>query len=292
MKAAEHEVMTLALAIDRHTASAPAGLRPAPAALSDHPAPAPRLEAVWARHQDEVLAAQQLRWRVFADEMGARLRPPQGTPAQHDADVFDAHCEHLIVRTVATAAQASSVVGTYRVLTPSAARGLGGYYSESEFDLVRLTRLRPGLAELGRSCIDARWRQGAVMLMLWSQLAAFMQRNNVHHVIGCASVPMRDGGRSAADLWHGLRQTHLAPLDRQVRPRLPLPVEQLATGAPVEPPPLIKGYLRCGGKVLGPPAWDPDFGSADLPIMLCLADMPGAYQRRFATSATHPRHAP
>lgn len=33
-------------------------------------------EVLWARHQDEVREAQALRHRVFAQEMGARLRPP------------------------------------------------------------------------------------------------------------------------------------------------------------------------------------------------------------------------
>lgn len=264
--------------IFHHARPLPAPPRSRPASS---PAPSPLLEAVWARHEEELRAAQQLRWRVFADEMGARLRPPPGTPAGLDADLFDAHCEHLIVRTAATAGQPAQVVGTYRVLMPSAARRLGGLYSDLEFDLVRLARLRPGLAELGRSCIAPGWRQGGVVLMLWAQLGAFMQRNGIERVIGCASVPIRDGGRLAADLWQGLRRTHLAPLDEQVSPRLALPVDDLATGAVVEPPPLIKGYLRCGGKVLGPPAWDPDFGTADLPMMLRLRDLPEAYRRRF-----------
>jgi putative hemolysin len=263
--------------------------RPAVASLRDHPAPSaistPVLQAVWARHDDDLRAAQQLRWRVFVDEMGARLRPPPGTPAGLDVDLFDAYCEHLIVRTAPTATAPAQVIGTYRVLMPAAARRLGAMYSDSEFDLVRLARLRPAMAELGRSCIAPGWRQGGVVLMLWSQLGAFMQRNGIERVIGCASVPIRDGGRQAADLWHGLRRTHLAPLDEQVSPRLALPVDDLATGAAVEPPPLIKGYLRCGGKVLGPPAWDPDFGTADLPMMLRLRDLPDAYRRRFLQPA-------
>jgi putative hemolysin len=95
---------------------------------------------------------------------------------------------------------------------------------------------------------------------------------------------MADGGHAAADLWAQLRQTHLAPPDLHVRPRVPLPVERLGTGRPVLPPPLIKGYLRCGGRVLGPPAWDPDFGTADLAMLLRLGDLPAAYQRRFIGS--------
>jgi putative hemolysin len=240
-----------------------------------------RLEAVWARHLDEVRSAQRLRWRVFAHEMGARLSPPAGTPEGHDADLFDPHCEHLLVRTLPADDRPAEVVGTYRVLTPAAARLVGGLYSEVEFDLVRLRQWRSRMVELGRSCTDPRWRSGGVILTLWSSLGAFMQRNGLDCAVGCASVSMRDGGHQAADLWQSLRQTHLAPPDLQVRPRLPLPVDQLCTGAPSELPPLIKGYLKCGARVLGPPAWDPDFGTADLPLMMRLADLPDSYRRRF-----------
>ena len=242
---------------------------------------AARLEAVWARHAEEVEAAQRLRFRVFTQEMGARLRPPDGTPHGVDRDLFDAHCEHLLVRTLETDDCPSEVVGTYRVLTPAAARQVGGFYSDTEFDLVRLARLRPHMAEIGRSCTAPAWRQGGVMLMLWSSLGSFMQENGFERVVGCASVPMFDGGQVAADLWHMLKATHLAPADEQVRPRLPLPVDRLASGRAVEVPTLIKAYLRCGGKLLGAPAWDPDFGTADLPMMLRLSDLPGSYRRRF-----------
>ena len=49
----------------------------------------------------------------------------------------------------------------------------------------------------------------------------------------------------------------------------------------MEPPALIKGYLRLGAKVLGPPAWDPTFNSADLPIMARLEDLPPRYRKHF-----------
>ena len=243
--------------------------------------PALRLEAVWARHDDEVREAQRLRHRVFVGEMGARLNPPPGTPAGLDADAFDAHCEHLLVRIAETADTPARVVGTYRVLTASAARRAGGLYSEQEFDLRSLDGLRPRIAELGRSCTDPAFRQGGVILMLWSALAEFMLRNGLDLTVGCASVPMADGGHTAASLWHLLRQQHLAPAHLQVAPRLPLPIDSLRSDLPVDPPPLIKGYLKCGGQVLGPPAWDPDFRTADLPMMMNLADLPDAYRRRF-----------
>lgn len=250
-------------------------------AAPHRPSGAIELETVWARHADEVAAAQRLRYRVFAGEMGASLSVLPGTPADHDADAFDAHCEHLLVRTIATASSAAEVVGTYRVLTPGGAKRAGQLYSDGEFDLTALDALRPRMAELGRSCIAPAWRQGGVILMLWSTLAEFMHRNRLDLMVGCASVPMHDGGHFAASLWQGLSRTHLAHLSRQVTAKLPLPIADLDQTREVEPPPLIKGYLKCGAKVLGAPAWDPDFGCADLPMLLDLADLPPSYRRRF-----------
>ena len=87
-------------------------------------------------------------------------------------------------------------------------------------------------------------------------------------------------GDVAASIWQQLRHTHLADIQHHVRPRLPLPVDELDCTMSVEPPALIKGYLNCGAKVLGAPAWDPDFGTADLPMMLQLREMSPAYRRR------------
>lgn len=239
------------------------------------------IEFAWARHLDEVRAAQRLRYRVFVDELGARLTPPIGTPPGHDADVFDRFCEHLIVRTSDSEHYPGQVIGTYRVLTPWAALRAGGLYGETEFDLTRLRSLRSDMVELGRSCVDPAWRNGSVIFALWAALAEFMHRNALHTMIGCASVGMRDGGHVAASLWERLRLTHLAAVEYQVRPRLALPIEQLERHHEVEAPALIKGYLRCGAKVLGPPAWDPDFNTADLPLMMRLADLPDRYRRHF-----------
>lgn len=262
---------------------APEAPLPVPAQVAPtEPSSTPvRFEATWARHADEVREAQRLRHRVFVEEMGARLSVPPGTPAGHDVDLFDAHCEHLLLRARADDDTPGPVIGTYRVLTPEAARRVGGLYSETEFDLTRLRPLRPRMAELGRSCVHPDWRTGGAILALWAALADFMVRNGLDTMVGCASVGMRDGGHVAASLWEQLRRSHLAPIEWQVHPRLPLPVEQLRCDLAVEAPALIKGYLRCGAKVLGPPAWDADFNTADLPMLMRLADLPARYRRHF-----------
>ena len=236
------------------------------------------LQVTWARHQDEVRAAQQLRHQVFHGEWGASC---EGVDTGLDVDEFDAHCEHLIVRVPAGEDSAAQVVGTYRVLLPDAARRMGRYYTETEFDLSSLHDLRPSMAELGRSCIAGPWRTGGVILMLWTHLVRFLHANGVQQAIGCASVPMPDGGANAARLWQELRCTHLASAHRQVTPHVPLPVNLLPSQGPAEWPPLVRGYVKICAQVLGAPAWDSAFGCADLPMMLDFQTMAPAYRKRF-----------
>jgi putative hemolysin len=242
---------------------------------------APRLDVVWARSEGEVRQAQRLRYLVFAEEMGARLTPPHNSPTGHDIDLFDPFCEHLLVRAAATDGEPGPVIGTYRVLTPANAKRVGSLYSDNEFDLTRLRPLRARMVELGRSCVHPDWRTGGAILALWGALAEFMYRNDLDTMIGCASVSMRDGGHFAASLWTQLRQTRLAPIQWQVTPRLALPVDELRHDLQVDAPALIKGYLRCGAKVLGAPAWDPDFNTADLPMLLRIEDLPARYKKHF-----------
>jgi putative hemolysin len=244
----------------------------------DHSAAA--LHVGWARHQDELREAQRLRHAVFGHEMGATLDTP--IPG-HDIDAFDDHCEHLLVR----AGERGPVIGTYRVLTPAQARRAGGLYTDGEFDLGPIAALRPHAVEMGRSCVHADWRNGTVILALWAELAAFMSRNRLRVMLGCASVPMHwpgvaRHGAAAAAIWHALKDGHLADETQRVRPHHPLPVHELHDAqltASIEPPALIRGYLRMGAKLLGPPAWDPQFNTADLPILLHIADLPPRYRR-------------
>lgn len=240
------------------------------------------IQVAWACHQDEVREAQRLRHEVFAGEMGARLNTR--LPG-HDIDIFDDFCEHLLVRD----AQTRQVLGTYRLLTPAQARRIGSTYSDTEFDLTRLRSLRESMVEIGRSCVHRDHRQGKVIMALWGALAAFMVDNELDTMIGCASIPMQHnaatgiigGGHAAASIWKQLRERHLASVAWQVRPRLPLPVDDLDGDLDVQPPALIRAYLRLGAKVLGPPAWDPDFNTADLPMMLRIDDMPTRYRNHF-----------
>ena len=236
------------------------------------------IQVSWARQLDEIRAAQRLRYQVFVHEMGARLAT---TLPGHDMDLFDDYCEHLLVRDEAT----QTVIGTYRVLTPVQARRVGSTYSDTEFDLTRLRGLRNRMVELGRSCVHPDHRHGGVIMALWTALGEFMVRNQLDTMIGCASIPMLHNGvvtgDVAASIYRRISETHMAPIEYHVRPRLPLPLETLDASLDVDPPALIKGYLRAGAWICGEPAWDPDFNTADLPILMPMGRVEGRYAKHF-----------
>lgn len=172
-------------------------------------------------------------------------------------------------------------MGTYRLLAPNAAREAGRYYSEGEFDLSRLAPLRSAIVEAGRACIDPRYRSGAVLMLLWSGLAAYMRLQQCEYLMGCASISLADGGTNAAAVCRQLAREHLAPAEFRVTPRTPFSLNDAAPAQAAQVPPLLRGYLRSGALVCGDPAWDPDFDCADLFLLLPLERLEARFARRY-----------
>ncbi|WLW50456.1 GNAT family N-acetyltransferase [Streptomyces sp. YU58] len=227
-----------------------------------------------ARDEADVRAAQRLRHEVFAGEMGALLATAQ--PGL-DVDPFDAYCDHLLVRD----AETGQTVGTYRLLPPERAAVAGRLYSEGEFDLSPLAPIRPGLVEVGRSCVHPDHRDGAVISLIWAGIARYMVDGGHEWLAGCCSIPLADGGTLAAGTWDRVRDKHLSPEEFRVRPLLPWVPKDVPPAGRTELPALLRGYLRLGAWVCAEPAHDPDFGVADLYVLLSMRRVNARYLRHF-----------
>ncbi|MDF2976014.1 MAG: hypothetical protein K0S40_742 [Actinomycetospora sp.] len=235
-----------------------------------------RYSLLLTREPAHVAAAQRLRHAVFAGEQGARPAADDAVALAaaadgRDADAFDAHCDHLVVREDAT----GEIVGTYRMLTPDGARAAGRLYADTEFDLAAIDPLRAGLVEVGRSCVHPAHRHGVVLSLVWAGIGRFMALTGHRWVVGCASVPLTGGGALYGGVWDLVASRHLAPAARRVRPWREAPIDAHDPHAPAAGraargalPPLLRGYLRLGAEIGGPPALDPDFGVADLFVLL------------------------
>jgi putative hemolysin len=149
------------------------------------------LETRLARNEREIDAAQSVRYRVFVEEMKARL-PADAMRRKRDIDAWDSVCDHLLVLDKAIEGDSEDqIVGTYRLLRQETALANNGFYSASEFDIAGLVARHPGkrFMELGRSCVLPEYRTKRTVELLWQGNWAYAVKHRMDAMIGCASFP-------------------------------------------------------------------------------------------------------
>ncbi|WP_328703009.1 GNAT family N-acetyltransferase [Arenibaculum pallidiluteum] len=251
------------------------------------------LEVRLATTAAEIDAAQALRHRVFAEELGALM--PAAADGR-DVDAFDAACDHLIILDHACAS-GPAVVGTYRLLRRSVAERRDGFYTATEFDIAPLLAHPGELLELGRSCVARSHRTRATMQLLWRGISAYVLRHGVSLMFGCASLPGTDLDALAPALAY-LHRNHLAPEPLRARA---LPGRHVAMDGPGAAaaraedaarqfelhagiamlPPLLKGYLRVGGFVGDGAVVDAAFNTTDVCLIVPLDGVSRKYANHF-----------
>ncbi|MGH8418966.1 MAG: L-ornithine N(alpha)-acyltransferase [Pseudomonas sp.] len=218
--------------------------------------------------------AQALRFSVFSGEFNAKLK---GAELGLDIDNYDLHCMHIGVRDLSS----GRLVATTRLLDHKAANTLGRFYSEEEFSLHGLDHLQGPILELGRTCVDPAYRNGGTIAVLWSELAEVLNKGGYSYLMGCASIPMQDGGIQAHAIMQRLRERYLSTEHLRAEPKKPLPSLDLPNNVICEMPPLLKAYMRLGAKICGEPCWDEDFQVADVFILLKRDELCPRYARHF-----------
>lgn len=228
---------------------------------------------------ETVREAQALRYRVFGQELGAKLKPGR---AGLDVDEFDDDCHHLLVREIKT----GKVIGCTRLLTDSGARRLGRWYSENEFELGAIRQLPGKLLEVGRTCISPECRHGSAIAVLWSGIAGYIRLHAIDYLFGCASVPLGEQDYQAAAIMNRLRRQAMAPEELRVTPRSPLLNSEVLDSVLDAPlPALLKAYVRLGAKACGEPCRDPDFSVGDILMLLDVDQLNPTYARHFLERA-------
>ncbi|MGF0337064.1 L-ornithine N(alpha)-acyltransferase [Ectopseudomonas toyotomiensis] len=233
-----------------------------------------RLQAERLQGPAALREAQALRYRVFSAEFDAKLN---GAELGLDMDDYDIHCRHIGVRDL----NSGELVATTRLLDHQAAAGLGRYYSEEEFALHGLAKLEGPVLEIGRTCVDVAYRNGATIAVLWGELAEVLNEGGYRYLMGCASISMQDGGIQAHAVMLRLRERYLCTEHLRAEPKHPLPQLDLPGNVIAEMPPLLKAYMRLGAKICGEPCWDRDFQVADVFILLKRDELCPRYARHF-----------
>lgn len=231
----------------------------------------PRFSCKLATSEAEIRESQQLRYQIFAEEMGAQI---DGGEHGLDRDDFDPHCEHLLVRN-----EVGEIVACTRLLRCDAAARAGGFYSEHEFDIAAIKAQTGHKLEVGRTCVHADYRSGTTIAVLWSGLADYVAENHIDYLFGCASIPLADTP-AAHRVMEEIRNRYMSAPDLRVSPTNPLPPQDAAS-ARTRMPPLLKAYVSLGARACGEPYWDTDFHCADVFMLLNLRELHPRYAKRF-----------
>ncbi len=267
------------------------------------------LETRLARTKAEIRAAQALRYDVFYREGSAQ---PGATTRllRRDADRWDRACDHLLVLDHASgegrdakdaeidAASPSpdgKIVGTYRFLTGDNADRAGvDFYTGTEFDIAPLMARQAHLnfMELGRSCVLPPWRNKRTVELLWQGCWAYVLKNKVDVMIGCASFEGTDPDLLAEPL--SFLAHHAAPpAEWQVRAQPGRGVAMARMAADTLDmkralhalPPLIKGYLRLGAWFASEAVIDRQFKTTDVLVILPVSQLNPRYVSYYGADA-------
>lgn len=252
---------------------------------------ASRLEVRLAASEEEIAAAQALRYRVFYEEMGARPTPAMAA-RRRDFDDFDAICDHLLVIDPARGSGGAAVVGTYRLIRREVGESFGRFYTAGEYDITKLQANCGRFMELGRSCIDVAYRTGTTMQLMWAGIAKYVGQHGIDMMFGCASLPGTDPAGLAVQLSY-LYHYHLAPAEICPRALPALYVDmRLADKDSLNPrralaslPPLLKGYLRLGGFVGDGAVIDHQFNTTDVCVMVKTELVTAKYMKHYDRTA-------
>lgn len=237
------------------------------------------LELRLASSRADTMEAQRLRFEVFNLEI--QLGLSSSLASGLDQDTHDGYCDHLLVIDT----ERDCLVGTYRLLSFDRVPSFG-FYSETEFDLTNVKRSGLRLLELGRSCVALEYRDGRVISLLFRGIAEYLRRTDADALMGCASLHGTDLPELSS-IQEMISRRFLSDPSLRVTPRRGFDIPFLLPAAAADDgsifrslPPLLRGYLRLGAKVCGPPAYDRQFGTTDFFVVARSRDIVDRYNRR------------
>tara|TARA_Y100001978_G_scaffold54213_1_gene48673 strand:- start:789 stop:1592 length:804 start_codon:yes stop_codon:yes gene_type:complete len=233
------------------------------------------LEVRLAENNVEIDAAQKLRYKVFYEEMSARPTENQKR-LKRDIDMYDFYFDHILVidNSILGTFQ-DKVVGTYRLNRGNYKTKKKFFYTANEFNIEKLLKSKHKILELGRSCVDEKYRNGKIMQMLWKFIAQYVNIFEINIMFGCASFPGTDTS-VYKDTFSYLHNNYLAPEsirpvaidERFINMNHSLDNQYTFKKFLGDIPPLIKGYIRLGAFIGEGAVIDHDFNTVDVCIVL------------------------
>lgn len=238
--------------------------------------------------QDERRQVRQLRYRVFCEEEGAFATDEQ-KKSREEYDEYDRYANYLAVF------HKGKIIGSYRIIDRESAKKIGGFYTETEFDISKIKNSNLNIVELSRACIAPEYREKKTPLrLLWIGLNKYIKDNKIDMLFGMVSWKGTDPLTSSNAISY-LYHNHLSPeklratvkkTDSKLTKMSILPKDSINPDtARKEMPPLLKGYLDLNATFGDGVFVDKKFNSYEVFVVLQTKDITQKYQNFFTVRA-------
>lgn len=205
----------------------------------------------FAKTDEEVVAAQRLRYHVFKEELDRNFLFENGI----DRDIYDEQAHHLIV----VHNESNDIIGTYRLQSREQAMSGNGFTTSVRFRLDHLPdHVLNHAVEVGRACISEKHRSGRVLFLLWKGLAGYLEHFNKRYLFGYAALETKKPNVALQTLDYLEKHNHIHP-EYHIEPRDEYRLEwseEMPKTDEIDIPPLFQNYLDVGCTVCGGPSYD------------------------------------
>lgn len=230
----------------------------------------------FAKTEEEVEAAQRLRYNIFKEELERNFLFEDGI----DKDKYDDQAHHLIV----VHNESDSIIGTYRLQNYDQAMAGNGFTTDVRFKLNELPdEVLKNAVEVGRACISEKHRSGRVLFLLWKGLAGYLEHFNKRYLFGYAALESKEPYVALQTLDYLKKENHLHP-KYHIDPREGYELEwndQMPRTDEVDIPPLFQNYIDVGCTVCGGPSYDRDLNLLHFVILLDVEEISEQTRKMF-----------
>lgn len=243
-----------------------------------------------AQNQQEIEAAQALRYQVLFKESGGRITREM-LNTEREEDEWDEVAFHVVVL---DKKNDNNVVGTLRLVSNESLQVDQKFYTEHAFDLNGLRSNYGSIVELSRACVSPKGRGGAILMLIWKFTMQFIEKNGFEVMFGCASFSGTDYTEHSEILSY-LFHKHLA--SEQLMPKPVSSAHSVAiadfSSEPGEGnkrgkvPTMLRGYLKIGAKVSDHAIIDPVFNTTFVAIYVDAEQMFGTNHLLVNKSVEH-----
>ncbi len=186
-------------------------------------------------------------------------------------DGYDSHTRHLIVKDIRN----NRVIAYVRIIDSFTAFKIGGFFSETRFNLSKIVNHQHYYFELSCLVIDKQYHSDLTIKPLWSGLLQYAQQNGVDAVIGLLSVPLNNSFNKAVRMISHLKARHMSNKKQRVIPYQMLPSSFSSKfSSKILSIEHIEYLFSRGIRLCGDAYWNHAMNSADLFIYYKMDNIP------------------